>query len=42
MPVLHFRIKKQNDNIDLSRTLQSQNITLRRIIKLQPQASPQK
>ena len=32
MPVLHFRIKKQNENIDLSRTLHSQNLTLRRVI----------
>jgi hypothetical protein len=32
MAVLHFRVTKQNDNIDLSRTLHSQNLTLRRII----------
>jgi len=30
MPVLHFRITKQNQPINLSRTLHSQNLTLRR------------
>jgi len=32
MPVLHFRVKKQNENIDISRTLHSQNLTLRRVV----------
>jgi len=32
MPILHTRITKQNQPIDLSRTLHSQNLTLRRII----------
>ena len=31
MPILHFRITQQNQPIDLSRTLHSQNCTLRRI-----------
>ena len=31
MPVLHFRITQQDQPIDLSRTLHSQNCTLRRI-----------
>ena len=31
MPVLHFRVTSQNQPINLSRTLHSQNLTLRRI-----------
>ena len=32
MPTLHVRIEKQNQPIDLSRTLHSQNLTLRRAV----------
>ena len=32
MPILHFRVDKQQQNIDLSRTLHSQNLTFRRAI----------
>ena len=32
MPVLHFRVTKQDENIDLSRTLHAQNLTLRRAV----------
>ena len=32
MGVLHFRITKQDQNIDMSRTLHAQNLTLRRAV----------